>query len=221
MSRLVLVSALVLGVAGLAQAGDNPEIAIALHVQQIFEECDSLFMPDCYHIETYHPFIMDPIYVYVLICGHGFEGDGFTGASYGVSWPEEWGPAWDWVSCADHTDGAIWEPGDYVTQTWDACQPPLNQPEVAAILMLYPMSPGEVWVTAHGVTGKAEVHDCYGGTDAVIPCHPAGYNRAGWLSVLGVGFGCNPCPCVFSDCIYDTPSGAGRDTWGAIKSLFR
>jgi hypothetical protein len=81
MTRLVLVSALVLGLAALAQAGDNPDIAIALHVQQIFEECDSLFMPDCYRIETCHPLIGDVIYVYVFICGHGFTGDGFMGAS--------------------------------------------------------------------------------------------------------------------------------------------
>lgn len=219
MLRMLLAFALVFGVVATAGAGVNPEIAIALHVQQFSEECDSLFIPDCWAIQTQYPTTLVPIYVYVLICGHGWDGDGFVGASYGLTWPPEWGPALGWWSCSDIEVGEIMIPGDFVEQVWAVCQPPLGKPEVAGILQLLPVTPGEVKVTVHGITGTAAVLDCHGGEDIVLPCH-VGNGRAGWVSVMGVDPGCNPCPCVGPPC-YLPPSAAENDTWGGIKVLFR
>lgn len=219
MFRPLLVLALVFGVAAMAAAGENSEIAIALHVQDHYDEClDLPVVPDCWAIQTYWAGTGEPIYIYVLVCGHGWTAsDGFQGASYGLTWPPEWGFG-SWESCADLATGIIEHPGDGVDQVWASCLPPLGWAYTAGILQLFPTSPGYVEVVVHPVTGTAEVLDCWGAVDLVLPCVQGGNGRAGWVSV-GLADGCNPCPCVGPPCIL--PSATESDSWGAIKNLFK
>lgn len=221
MVRMTLISVAVLGATTVAAAGVNPEIAIALHMDENYVpmDCDTFWMPDCFAIQTSSPAIGDVIYVDVVICGHGWTGDGFMGAWYGLTWPEEWGPALDWLSCAPLTVGTIEYPGDYVEQLWHSCIPPAGWPELSGVLTLQATTPGQVLVTIHGGRGTAGVDDCHGGFDLVLPCD-IGNGRAGWVSVMDVDVGCNPGPCVGPPC-YLPPSTAGSGTWGSIKSLFR
>jgi hypothetical protein len=218
MSKLLAVLAFILWFSATASAGDNPEIAIALHIQDYYEPCGTFRLPDCFAIQTQHP-APGEIFVYVLICGHGWTGRGFMAARYGITWPAEWGPALGWWSCSDMVIGSIHEPGDYVDQFWHVCQEPRGFPELAGILQLEAPSPGRVEVIVHGESGTAEVGDCYAGTDIVLPCD-LGNGRAGWVTVIGRIPGCNPCPCVGPPC-HLPPSANERDTWGTIKALYR
>jgi hypothetical protein len=218
MRELLIVLALILCCSGTASAGDNLEIAIALHAQGYYEPCGIFQLPDCFAIQTEH-WMPGQIFVYVLICGHGWTGDGFMAAAYGLTWPAEWGPAQGWWSCSDLAIGSIEQPGDGVYQIWVMCQEPRGFPELAGILALDASSPGRVEVIVHADAGTAEVGDCYGGTDIVLPCN-LGNGRAGWVSVEFPDAGCNPCPCVGPPC-HLPPSANEKDTWGTIKAIYR
>lgn len=220
MVRTMLILIFVLGLATMAAAGVNPEIAVALHIDEDNLDCDTFWLPDCFAIQTSSPTAGSVIQVDVVICGHGWMGDGFIGAWYGLTWPQEWGPALIWLSCAPVTIGTIEYPGDYVEQHWPSCVPPAGWPELGGVLILNAATPGQVLITIHGERGTAGVDDCHGGFDLVLPCE-TGNGRAGWVTVgAGPDPGCNPCPCVGPPC-YQPPSSTGGNTWGAIKSLFR
>jgi hypothetical protein len=213
---MLLVLILILSAASMTYSGDNPDVAIALHVVDYCEPCDGLELPDCWSIVTNYP-TEGHICVYVLVCGHGWTGQGFTGVWYGLTWPADW--LWiSWTDCSDWWVGAIAGPGDWVEQHWNTCQPPAGYPEVAGILELNATSAGMVEVVAHSGRGTAGVDDCFGGFDLVLPCD-LGNGRAGWVGIGAVGAGCNPCPCVGPPC-HTSPSSSDRTTWGNIKSLF-
>jgi hypothetical protein len=218
MRHLLVVAFLVLALTPAALAGVSPEVAIALHVTPEFTYCDLSPLPDCMVIQTHYQTLDEPVYIYVMICGHGWDGDGFMGATYGLTWPAEWGPAIGWWDCSDFSIGEILNPGDWISQTWGLCQLPLGRPEAAGILGLVPTTPGRVEVTTSGETGTAEVLDCHLGIDIVLPCD-IGNGRAGWVSVQDADGGCNPCPCVGPPC-YLPPSATVIDTWSSIKALF-
>jgi hypothetical protein len=199
-------------------AGDNPDVAIAVHVDDFDYTCDTFWLPDCFAIQTFYPEMNRTIYFYVLVCGHGWTGYGYLGLWYGLTWPADWQFV-NWLSCAQLTIGSIEQPGDWVEQWWEVCIPPLGKPEIAGILGLIPTSPGQVKVIEHAMNGTAQVFDCYGEFDIVLPCE-VGNGRAGWATVVGPDLGCNPCPCVGPPC-YQPPSGVDRTQWGAVKGLFR
>ena len=90
---------------------------------------------------------------------------------------------------------------------------------MAGILHLNATGSGSIEVIVHGESGTAEVGDCHGETDIVLPCD-IGNGRAGWVTVRGADTGCNPCPCVGPPC-YPDPSADESGTWGAIKAMFR
>jgi hypothetical protein len=220
MVRIALIFGFVIGLATTVAAGVNPEIAIALHIDEESLDCDTFWLPDCFAIQTSSLNAGRVIQIDVVICGHGWTGDGFMGAWYGLTWPEEWGPALGWLSCAPMTVGTIESPGDYVEQHWPSCIPPVGWPELSGVLTLHAITPGQVLVTIHGERGTAGVDDCHAGFDLVLPCG-IGNGRAGWVTVgPGPDAGCNPCPCVGPPC-YQPPSAAEGSAWSEIKALFK
>ncbi|MCK4546469.1 MAG: PPC domain-containing protein [Candidatus Eisenbacteria sp.] len=201
-----------------------PNAAIALHVQNTLPNvpCDA-YWPGCPALVTEWGPLQDVLYFYVCMCGHAYqlipEVNGFTAASYGLTWPANWTFV-SWISCAPQTIGTIQDPGDFVEQSWDSCMvvPPNYGPVPIGVLALMPTSLGEVRVIEHAGIGRAEVADCHGGSTVLLPCE-IGNGRAGYVAVGG-GQGCNPCPCAGFPC-YEVPSGLRNETWGSVKSLFK
>lgn len=219
MARILVIIAFALLVASTTSVAQMRDYAIALHVQDYEADC-TLRLPNCWAITTSCCVTDMPIYVFVMVCGHGWApgSDGFTAAWYGITWPAEW-VFLSWTSCADWTVGAIQRPGDFVEQHWLTCVPPSGFPVTVGVLALMPTSPGIVSVIPHGTANVARVDDCHGTTDIVLPC-TVGNGRAGWVTVCMFSPGCNPCPCVGPPC-YEVPSATEPNTWGAIKSLYK
>jgi hypothetical protein len=218
MPKTILVLALVLGLAS-SVAAEKRDYSIALHVQDYYMDCETR-LDNCWAINTYFPTMEIELYIYVMICGHGWApgSDGFTAASYGITWPQGW-TFLNWTACADWTVGTIQNPGDCVQQHWLTCVPPSGWPVTVGILQLIPTSPGQVLITTHSTLGQARVDDCHGTSDVVLPCN-IGNGRAGWVTIVGPDAGCNPCPCVGPPC-YLPPSGTEPGSWGMIKALYR
>lgn len=218
MLRTLLVALLILGVASAAGAALR-DYSIALHIQDYYMDCDT-HLANCWAINTWWLEPGTEIYVYVMVCGHGWApgSDGFTAAWYGLTWPQGWILV-NWQDCADWSVGAIQGPDDSIEQHWNLCVPPTGWPVTVGILTLIPTSPGQVKVTVHGGIGAAKVQDCHNTFDTVLPC-TIGNGRAGWVSIGIRDPGCNPCPCVGPPC-YPPPSGTDHASWGAVKVLYR
>lgn len=206
---LALLASLVLVATAAAQC---PEAAIALHVADAPDNT----IYDCYTINTqWWGDLYQPLYFYVIVCGHMYNGTGFMGLEYGLTWPADWDMG-SFESYADFTIGTIEFPGDGVLQAWAMCQNQLH-PYVVGILTLWPMSPGRVSVVESPIVGCASVVDCMSVHWVVYPA-PPGNGRAGWVDIWG-GEGCNPCPCWGPPCYGTTP--VEDATWGTIKSMYR
>ena len=215
MYRSLLILVLVLGIAPAVFAGENPDVAIALHVQEPGGDCINHPVYDCYQIVTNWLGPGQTLDFYVFVCGHGWSpgSQGFRTARYGLLWPEDWAFV-SWRTCVTFPDGethgTIAQPGDCVYQEFLECQPPLGAPVAVGILTLLPTSPGAVSVIPHGETCTAEVGDCFWDVDLVLPT-PMGNGRAGRVGVGLPGAGCNPCPCVGDPCytsLGENPDGA-------------
>jgi hypothetical protein len=196
MKRITVIAAcLVLVLAGVALAGNNPLVKVAVHVKDhnSKQACGALpAIGACEDINTtyaQHSFDAFPVF---------FDLVEYQGVEYGMCWPD-WTYSAAWNQCADLVIGEIVWPGDGISQTWTSCRNEAIM--ITGWAWLYADGPGLVTVCNHPVTGEIQVLDCHEAINAPVANYPAG--------VFGAE-GEDPCQPVM---IQPT-------TWGAIKGIF-
>ena len=200
----------------------NPDVGLALHVDYEGHDC-SFHLPNCDVINTQAPHAWGAILDFmVMAC---YYPEGFIGAEYSLSWPDDW-TFINWQSCSDYdTDPFDGTNGDGVVQWWNTCQPapgPAGGPHTVGILsLLVGESRGRVYIKEHPETGVAGVYNCIPTLDLILPWDPMGNGRAGYVHI-GPSFGCNPCICVPPGLpCWPEASPTKAASWGKIKALYR
>jgi hypothetical protein len=180
---------------GLALAGNNPQVKVAVHVVPHSSGLDCAGLPaiaSCEDITTTCAaagFDAFPVF---------FDLTEFKGVGYGLCWPD-WEASAAWTQCADEAVGSIARPGDGLYQTWTECR--TQRVLVAGWAWIYADGPGIVAVCNHPETHVVEVLDC-----SLAPDTPTANYSAGVAGTQGDD------PCAVS---VTSPT-----TWGAIKGMF-
>lgn len=185
-------------VGGLAVAGNNPGVAVTVHVlpHAATRTCSNglpavSWCKDLKTTEASTDVDWFPVF---------YELSEYMGVDYSVIWPGTY--TCSFTTCSDLCIGDIVDPGDGISQVWFSCRS--GNMAVPGWGRIYEPHGGRICVVPHPVSGEISILDCNQELDspAAVP------------SCAGIGGQQGDDPCGG-----DSPP-IEEQTWGEIKSMF-
>jgi len=214
----VLLGAMVMGLVGLAEAGDNKQAGIALHIapaNSVSPACSPAITAPTLVYQTPDSSPASFFWTYLLVC-NGSDSTGIAGMEMGVTYPAQV-VVYNWVPCSNlQFPDPIWPlSGGSNLLTWTTfnCKTTRSEPGVPRTVIavggyfyMGAYGPSQMVVIPRPVSGRAKVASCQSVEDDItfsIPTH---------LGVAGFGGspGYNPC---------GAPTAVAPTTWSGIKNL--